>query len=132
MRLGITPVQSSVPFSIGSHQEKLKANVNANRLESYQNYQNVDVSNQLTNLGSGGERVVRWERRKIRLAEGNAKCHHLKKLTCKGTFRQVFICLRPRTLTPPPLYILLHTVYVYSVCILIHTGRGRELNRREG
>ncbi len=27
-----------------------------------------------------------------------AKCLHLKKLTCKGTLRQVFICLRP-----PPL-----------------------------
>ncbi len=37
-------------------------------------------------------------RRKIRLIEGNAKCRHLKKLTCKGTLRQVFICLRP-----PPL-----------------------------
>ncbi len=24
-----------------------------------------------------------------------AKCRHLKKLTCKGTLRQVFICLRP-------------------------------------
>ncbi len=29
--------------------------------------------------------------RKIRLIEGNAKYHHLKKLTCKGTLRQVFI-----------------------------------------
>jgi hypothetical protein len=32
---------------------------------------------------------------KIRLIEGNAKCRHLKKLICKGTLRQVFICLRP-------------------------------------
>jgi hypothetical protein len=24
-----------------------------------------------------------------------AKCRHLKKLTCKGTLQQVFICLRP-------------------------------------
>ncbi len=30
-------------------------------------------------------------RRKIRLIEVNAKCRHLKKLTCKGTLRQVFI-----------------------------------------
>ncbi len=30
-------------------------------------------------------------RRKIRFIEGNSK------LTCKGTLRQVFICLRPRT-----------------------------------
>jgi hypothetical protein len=34
--------------------------------------------------------------------EGNAKCRHLKKLTCKGTSRQVFLCLRPRTPYPPP------------------------------
>jgi hypothetical protein len=41
-------------------------------------------------------------RRKIGLIVGNAKCRHLKILTCKGTLRQVFICLRPRTLYPPP------------------------------
>ncbi len=35
-----------------------------------------------------------------------------KKLTCKGTLLQVFICPRPRTpYHPPPL----HTVYVYTV-----------------
>jgi hypothetical protein len=59
------------------------------------------------------------ERRKIRLIEGNAKCRHLKKLTCKGTLRQVFISLRPRTHIPPPL----------------HTQKrqaGGELNQREG
>ncbi len=32
-----------------------------------------------------------YARRKIRLIEGNAKCRCLKKLTCKGTLRQVFI-----------------------------------------
>ncbi len=47
----------------------------------------------------------RW---KIKLIEGNAKCRHLKKLTCKETLWQVFICLRPRTQNPP----LSHTVYV--------------------
>jgi hypothetical protein len=30
-------------------------------------------------------------RKKIRLIKGNAKCRHLKKLTCKGTLRRVFI-----------------------------------------
>jgi hypothetical protein len=35
--------------------------------------------------------------RKIRLMESNGKCRYLKKLTCKETLRQVFICLR----TPP-------------------------------
>ncbi len=37
------------------------------------------------------------KRKKIRLIEGNAKCRHLNKFSCKGTFRQVFICLRPIT-----------------------------------
>ncbi len=44
---------------------------------------------------------VTYSHRKIKLVEGNAKCLHpikLKKLTCKGTLRQLFICLRP-----PPL-----------------------------
>jgi hypothetical protein len=56
----------------------------------------------------------------------NAKCRHLKKLTCKGTLRQVFICLRPKTPYPSP---LTH----YSV--LIHTGKGGEggeFDQREG
>ncbi len=59
-------------------------------------------------------------RRKIRLIEGNAKCCHLKRLTCKGTLRQVFICLRPKTPYPPP---LLHNVYEYTV-YLFKAGRG--------
>ncbi len=29
--------------------------------------------------------------RKMRRVEVNAKCHHLKKLTCKGTLRRVFV-----------------------------------------
>ncbi len=39
-------------------------------------------------------------RRKIRLIDTNAiaKCCYVKKLTCVGTLRQMFICLRP-----PPL-----------------------------
>ncbi len=50
--------------------------------------------------------------KKIKLIEGNAKFRNLKKISCKGTLRQVFICLRPRTLYTP-LYILC-TVYVYK------------------
>ncbi len=43
-------------------------------------------------------------RRKMRLIEGNVKSRH-NKMTCKGTLRQVFICLRPRTPhAPPPLH----------------------------
>ncbi len=52
-------------------------------------------------------------RRKIRLIETNAKCRHLKKLTCKGTLRHVFICLRPKTPNSPPY--TLFSVYVYTV-----------------
>jgi hypothetical protein len=62
--------------------------------------------------------------RKIKLIEGNAKCGHLKKLTCKGTLRQA---QNPK---PPP---LTHCIRVYN--ILIHTEKmrgGRELNQREG
>jgi hypothetical protein len=58
-----------------------------------------------------------------KLIEGNAKCRHLKKLACKGTLRQVFICLKLRSLSPPPL--LTHCTVCKRVCsILIHTGKG--------
>ncbi len=62
--------------------------------------------------------------RKIRLKEGIAKISSSKKFICKGTLRQVFICLRPRTSYPPP---PLHTVYVYTLRLYlftIHTGKG--------
>jgi hypothetical protein len=41
--------------------------------------------------------LVLMNRRKSRPIESNAKCLHLEKLTCKGIWRQVFICLK----TPP-------------------------------
>jgi hypothetical protein len=50
----------------------------------------------------------------------HCKCRHLKKLTCKGTLRQV--CIYPsEAQNPKPPH--LHTVYVYS--IFIHTGKGK-------
>ncbi len=70
------------------------------------------------------------DRRKIRLLEGNANCRHVKKLTCKGTLRQVFICLTPRApFSPTP---FTHCIRVYS--ILIHTGKegGGRVDRGEG
>jgi hypothetical protein len=68
---------------------------------------------------------------KDKTQEGNAKCRHLQKLTCKATLLQVFIFLRPIT--------RLHRPYTLYTCIqytiLAHTQRGREggeLNKREG
>jgi hypothetical protein len=58
--------------------------------------------------------------KKIRLKKGNKKCRQLKKLTYKGTLRQVFICLRPRTTYP------LHNVNVYTVFLFTQGwGGGR-------
>ncbi len=65
-------------------------------------------------------------RRKIRLIAGNAKCSHLENFTLKGTLRQLFICLRPRTSYPPPL----HTVYVFTV-YLFTEGKGESWTREE-
>jgi hypothetical protein len=58
----------------------------------------------------------------MRLIEGNAKCCHLKNLTCKGPLRQVFICMRPITpcIPPPPL----HTVNVFTAYLFIHGSGG--------
>ncbi len=53
--------------------------------------------------------------KKIRLIEGNAKCRHLKKLACKGTLQQVFLCLKARTPIPPPPYTMYLCIqYIYS------------------
>ncbi len=51
-------------------------------------------------------------RGKKRLIESKTKYRQLKKSTRKGTLRQAFICLRPRTSYPLP---SLHTVYVDTV-----------------
>ncbi len=69
--------------------------------------------------------------RKIRLREGNAKCRHLKILNCKGSWRQMFICLRPR---PPYHPLLTHCICVYKYTYNTHTGKGGggDLNQREG
>ncbi len=66
------------------------------------------------------------DRMKIRLIEVKAKCCHLKKLTCKGTLRQVFICLRPRS--PYILNPLTDCMRVHR--ILIHTWKGERGGQR--
>ncbi len=76
----------------------------------------------LCQICSTGHRIVELpvrmnisiDRRKMRLIEGNAKCCHLKILTCKGTLRQVFIWLRPRTPYPPPPAYTLFTYILYT------------------
>jgi hypothetical protein len=51
-----------------------------------------------------------------------------KKMTYKGTLRQVFFCMKPRTPNPLPL----HTVYVYTVYLFTQRKlEGGELNQRE-
>ncbi len=65
---------------------------------------------------------------KIRLIESNAKCCHLKKLICKGTLRQLFICLKPRTPYNPPPH--LHSVYVYTYTQ--GRGEGETWTREKG
>jgi hypothetical protein len=55
-----------------------------------------------------------------------AKCRHLKKLTCKGTLRQVFICL----ITPPPHPPVTHCI---RTCTYTHRegGRGERWTREK-
>ncbi len=70
-----------------------------------------------------------FERRKIdKTHRKQCKMSSSKKMTCKGTLRQVFICLFPRTSYPPPPPI--HTVCVYTVYLF--TREGGDLNQREG
>jgi hypothetical protein len=59
-------------------------------------------------------------RRKIRLIEGDEKCRHLKKLTCKKDFAAGFNLSEAQNLPPP-----LDTVYVYTV-YLFTQGSGGE------
>ncbi len=69
------------------------------------------------------------QRRKIKLTESNARCRYLKKLTCKGTLRQVFYLFEASsppmthcTSAPPP---PLHTVYMYVYAVYREEGEGR-------
>jgi hypothetical protein len=65
-------------------------------------------------------------RRKIRLKKSNVKCRYLKKLTCKGTLRQVFYLSEDPLPSCDPIH--LNTCILYTV--LIHTGG--ELTRKKG
>jgi hypothetical protein len=73
-----------------------------------------------------------WIWQGVEYTECNAKWRLLKKLTCKGTLQQVFICLGHRTPYPPLTYCertCKQCTYYYS-----HSegGRGEELNQRGG
>jgi hypothetical protein len=70
---------------------------------------------------------LRLLRRKTRAIESNAKCRYLKKLTCKGTLRQVFYLAEAPSppmnpYTPPP-----YTLSPYSH----REGGGGELTREK-
>jgi hypothetical protein len=71
---------------------------------------------------SADEYLNDGKRRKIRLIESNAKRHYLKKLTWKGTLRQVFYLSEapslPMTPYSPP---LTHCILAYLfTCILVY------------
>jgi hypothetical protein len=53
------------------------------------------------------------------IVESNAKCCHLKQLTCAGTLWQVFFCSEPQT--PPPSY--RHCIRVQYTVYLFTQGR---------
>ncbi len=84
----------------------------------------------------GLAREERGGGRNIRLIEDNAKCRHLKKLTCKETLRQVLYLSEapsPPMGYDPYCHPLTHCIRVYSK--LIHTGKGWREGRayqREG
>ncbi len=66
-------------------------------------------------------------RRKIRPIESNAKCRYLKKLTCKGTLRQVFFLLYDPILRP------FYTLYACIQYTYSHReGGGGRANQRKG
>jgi hypothetical protein len=72
----------------------------------------------------------RPQRRKIRLIEGIAKCRHPQKIDHKGTWRQVFICLRAQNPVPP--HCIVYSVFVNTMYLFVEEGGGGrvELKRR--
>jgi hypothetical protein len=70
--------------------------------------------------------MVYTNRRKIRFTEGNAKCRHLKKFTCKGTFAADVCLPEAQNLIPPPPPPNF-TLYIYS-----HRGGVESLTREKG
>jgi hypothetical protein len=73
-----------------------------------------------SSAGQGVDFQEPFNRRKIRLIESNAKYRYLKKLTCKGTLRQVFYLSEAPS---PPMTPLIHTG---------KGGGGERANQREG
>jgi hypothetical protein len=74
---------------------------------------------------SSSKQLKYQPRRKIRLIESNAKKMSLsKKMTCKGTLRQVFYLSRAPSppMTPYSHPYTLYSVYVYT-STLVHTGK---------
>jgi hypothetical protein len=81
----------------------------------------------LTGFLSTDSRNLAPLRRKIRLIESKAKCCYLKKLTCKGTSRQVFYLSEAPSLPMIPYSTHTYTLYkciVHLQVYLFTQGRG--------
>ncbi len=79
-----------------------------------------------------GQNIPTYRRRKLRLIEGDAKGKKSlsKKLTCDGTLRYVFFCLKPRTPCPTP-FTLYHPCIQYTYSHRVG-GRGESRTREKG
>jgi hypothetical protein len=56
----------------------------------------------------------------------HSKCHHLKKDSCKGTLRQVFICLRPPSLQGFRVLLCWSSNFTYrQICTCTYSHRER-------
>ncbi len=71
--------------------------------------------------------VIGSARELINHIDTKSKCRHVKKFTCKGTLRQMFICLRPPPLLWPhtPLLHTIHCIHYSLYSIRIHTEKGK-------
>ncbi len=75
-----------------------------------------------------------FHRRKIRLIEDNARCHHLQNWPTKGLCGRCFMSEAQNSTPPPHKHCIVYSVYVYTIYLFTQGGGGvgAELNQREG